>query len=82
MWRRKGEGGKQCFKAGTSQLQGESLNSGQGDGHPRCLCSMDAQTSSAPSGSTALLSCKGSQARKSEMLAVAEGCSGVSTSPG
>lgn len=45
-WRRKGEGGKQSFKAGASQLQGESLSSGRGNGHPRCLCSMDAQTSS------------------------------------
>lgn len=29
-----GGGGKQSFKAGTSQLQGESLSSGQGGGHP------------------------------------------------
>lgn len=32
-WRRKGEGSKQSFQAGTSQLQGESLSSGQGHGH-------------------------------------------------
>lgn len=29
-WRRKGEGGKQSFKAGTSQLQGERLSFGHG----------------------------------------------------
>lgn len=28
-WRRKRDGGKQSFKAGMSQLQGESLSSGQ-----------------------------------------------------
>uniref|UniRef100_A0A8C0U791 NFKB inhibitor epsilon n=1 Tax=Cyanistes caeruleus TaxID=156563 RepID=A0A8C0U791_CYACU len=39
-----GGGGKQSFKAGTSQLQGENQSSGQGNAHPHCLCSMDAQT--------------------------------------